>query len=214
MFRRECDGCPHYSPFGTRVLVIKLAAMGDVLRSTTLLRGLTKTYRGCHITWLTEANVLPLLQGIAEIDRLLPYNFESVLQLENEKFDYVYCFDKEPRATALAMKVRAERKIGFGMTEFGNVRPLNQESEYTYELGINDPLKFRINTKTHPELLFECAGIPYEELQEYVFPDLSAEIAEGRDYLQSLGVHAGDLKVGLNTGAGEAFATKKWTEEG
>src|SRR5881296_1886379 len=118
MFRRECDGCPHYSPFGTRVLVIKLAAMGDVLRSTTLLRGLTKTYPGCHITWLTEANVLPLLQGIAEIDRLLPYNFESVLQLENEKFDYVYCFDKEPRATALAMKVRAERKIGFGMTEF------------------------------------------------------------------------------------------------
>jgi ADP-heptose:LPS heptosyltransferase len=214
MFRRECDGCPHYSPFGTRILVIKLAAMGDVLRCTTLLRGLTRTYPGCHITWLTEANIVALLRGIPEIDRLLTYDFESVLQLENEKFDYVYCFDKEPRATGLAMKVRAERKIGFGMSEFGNVMPLNPESEYSFELGINDPLKFKINTKTYPELLYECAGIPYLEPQEYLFPDLSAEIAEGRDYLKGLGVFPEDLKVGLNTGAGDVFATKKWTEEG
>lgn len=214
LFRRECDGCPHYFPFGTRVLIIKLAAMGDVLRTTPLLRGLAKTYPGCHITWLTETNVLPVLQGIAEIDRLLPYTFETVLQLENEDFHHLYCFDKEPRATALAMKIRAHRKIGFGMSEFGNVMPLNKESEYTFELGINDPLKFRINTKTYPELVFECAGIPYEEPQEYIFPDFSPEISEARQYLRSLGVHPEDLKVGFNTGAGDVFATKKWTEEG
>jgi ADP-heptose:LPS heptosyltransferase len=100
------------------------------------------------------------------------------------------------------------------MSEFGNVMPLNPESEYSFELGINDPLKFKINTKTYPELLYECAGIPYLEPQEYLFPDLSAEIAEGRDYLKGLGVFPEDLKVGLNTGAGDVFATKKWTEEG
>jgi ADP-heptose:LPS heptosyltransferase len=213
-FRRECDDCPHYSPFGKRILIIKLAAMGDVLRTTPLLRGWREKNTNCHITWLTEPNVVPILRGIPEIDRLLPYTPDSVLQMEIEHYDELYCFDKEPRASALAMKIRAGRKIGFGMGPMGNVICLNQESEYTYSLGISDLLKFQINKKTYPELIFECAGIPYCEPQEYVLPDLSSEIREAGNRLLDIGVRPGDLKIGLNTGAGDAFATKKWTEEG
>ncbi len=214
VFRRECDGCPHYSPFGRRILILKLAAMGDVLRTTPLLRGLRKAHPGCHITWLTEPNVLPMLQGIGEIDRLVPYSNETILQIENEIFDELYCFDKEPKATGVAMRVRADRKAGFGMSDFGGVMPLNPESEYTFELGINDTLKFRVNTKTYPALIFECAGLSYPEPQEYIFPDFSEEIAEARARLERLGVRPQDLKIGLNTGAGDVFATKRWTEEG
>ncbi len=214
VFRRECDGCPHYDPYGVRILIIKLAAMGDVLRTTPLLRSLRRTFPACHITWLTETNVLPMLHGIAEIDRLLPYTFETVMQLESESFDQLYCFDKEPKATSLAMRLRAACKTGFGMSEFGNVIPLNKESEYTFELGINDDLKFRRNTKTYPELIHECAGLAYPGAQEYVFPDFSVEIDEARGGLRALGADPEDLKVGLNTGAGDIFATKKWTEKG
>lgn len=213
-FHRECNGCPHYSPFGKRILIIKLAAMGDVLRTTPLLRGLRDMNPVCHITWLTEPNAVPILQGISEIDRLLPYTPDSVLQIEMETFDEVYCFDKEFKASALAMKIRAERKVGFGMGPMGSILCLNKESEYTYELGINDPLKFRINTKTYPELVFECAGIPYNPPQEYILPDLSTEIGSAGTRLQALGIRPGDLKIGLNTGAGDVFATKKWTEAG
>jgi len=137
-----------------------------------------------------------------------------VIPLEIERFDLLCVFDKEPKASALAMKLNATQKVGFGMSEFGNVMPLNQASEYTFELGINDPLKFRVNTKTYPELIFECAGIPYPEPQEYVFADFSAEISQARERLRLLGVNPEDLRIGLNTGAGDVFATKKWTEEG
>jgi len=214
IFRRECEECPDYERFGKRILIIKLAAMGDVLRTTPLLRGLRRADPSCHISWLTEPGVLPMLQGIAEIDRLLPCTYETLLQLEQEHFDALYCFDKEPRATAPAMKIRAGKKIGFGLSPFGNVMPLNSESEYTFELGINDPLKFRVNTKTYPELLFECAGLPYDAPQEYVYPDFTAEMQEAANLLQRLGAGPGDLKIGFNTGAGEIFATKKWTEDG
>jgi heptosyltransferase-2 len=156
---------------------------------------------------------VPILNGIPEIDRLLPYTQESILQLEMESFDEVYCFDKEPKASALAMKIRAERKIGFGMSPFGSVICLNKESEYTYELGINDRLKFHLNTKTYPELIFECAGIPYPGPTEYILPDLSTEIKQATARLLAQGIHPGDLKIGLNTGAGDVFATKKWPEE-
>ncbi len=213
-YRRPCEGCAHYSPFGRRILIIKLAAMGDVLRTTPLLRGLRRQDPQCHITWLTEPNVIPILEGIGEIDRLLPYTPETALQLEIEAFDELYCFDKEPKATALAMKIRAERKVGFGISTFGNVAPLNVESAYMHQLGIDDALKFRVNVKTYPEMIFECAGLPYPEPQEYILPDLSAEIEEAKADLLFCGVQPDSLKIGLNTGAGDIFATKKWTEEG
>jgi len=213
-FRRECDQCSHYRPFGKRILIIKLAALGDVLRTTPLLRALKETDPECHITWLTLPDVLPMLQGIPEIDRLLSYDLESVLRLEIEQFDALYCFDKEPKATALAMKVRAKSKSGFGLTGYGNVMPLDRNSEYAFHLGINDNLKFRLNTKTYPELVFECAGIQWTGPREYVFPDFRAETEAARKRLEKLGVGPGDLKLGLNTGAGAVFATKKWTESG
>ena len=125
IFRRPCDGCPHYRPSGTRILIIKLAAMGDVLRTTPLLRGLKRAHPDSHITWLTEPKVIPMLKGIPEIDRLLAYDPESVLQLAVRAFDQLYCFDKEPKASALAMKIQAGWKTGFGLTEHGNVMPLS-----------------------------------------------------------------------------------------
>jgi ADP-heptose:LPS heptosyltransferase len=214
IFRRPCEGCPHYAPFGRRILIIKLAATGDVLRTTPLLRGLHRAYPGCHITWLTEPHAVPLLQGVDFIHRLMTYSCENILQLRREAFDQLCCFDKEPKATALAMEIQARECSGFGMSRYGNAMPLNPASEYAFQLGIDDVLKFRKNTKTYPELIFECAGLPYPEPQEYVLPDLTGEVSAGRDYLQSLGVGPGELKIGLNTGASDAFATKKWTEEG
>jgi ADP-heptose:LPS heptosyltransferase len=212
MYRRECAGCPHFSAFGKRILIVKLAALGDVLRTTPLLRGLKAAEPGCHITWLTLPQVLPMLQGIREIDRLLAYDPETVLRLEVETFDELYCFDKEARASALTMKIQACTKVGFGMSEYGNVIPLGSRSEYAFELGISDELKFRRNRKTYPEIIYECAGLPYTAPQEYLFPDFSAELAQAHLDLERIGARG--LKIGLNTGAGEVFATKKWTERG
>ena len=213
-FRRLCEGCPHYQPAGKRILVIKLAAPGDVLRTTPLLRGLRQADPDAHITWLTELRAMPLLAGLSEIDRLLPYSFETVIPLLHENFDVLYCFDKEPKAIGLAMEANAKERIGFGMERHGKVMPLNRSSEYMFELGIDDHLKFRVNSKTYPEMIFECAGLSYPEPQEYILPDLSAEIDAGRDLLERLGVAQGKAKIGLNTGASDVFATKKWTEDG
>ena len=213
-FRCSCDGCTHYAPVGKRILIIKLAAMGDVLRTTPLLRGLRTQDPECEITWITESHTIPMLEGIHEIDRLLPFTFETVLQIERETFDEAYCFDKEPKATALAMKVNAGRRVGFGMSALGKTIPLNKESEYTFQLGIDDSLKFKINQKTYPELIFECADLPYPAPQEYILPDLSTEIEEAKARLLAEGVLPEDLKIGLNTGSGDIFATKKWTEAG
>lgn len=213
VYRRECRDCPHYDPYGTRILVIKLGAMGDVIRTTPLLPGLRSAFPGCHITWLTLPNILPLLQNTGYIDRLLVYDWRNCAALAGERFDMAICLDKEPDVAAFMNTVLATAKYGFALGSLGQIIPAGPSSEYLFHLGVSDELKFRINEKSYPELIFECVGIPYCR-QEYVLPDLSAEVAWAANKLRSLGVDDGALKVGFNTGAGEVFATKKWTVEG
>lgn len=74
-FKRTCPGCDPYSPMGKRILIVKLAAIGDVLRTTPLLSGLKRAYPQSHITWIVDKEAFPLLQNITLIDRLLPFDF-------------------------------------------------------------------------------------------------------------------------------------------
>ena len=49
----SCMNCSHYEKISTRILIIKLGALGDVIRSTPLLEPLRHKFPNAHITWLT-----------------------------------------------------------------------------------------------------------------------------------------------------------------
>ena len=51
---RECVTCDEYEPVRARVLIIKLAATGDVLRTTAFLPAIHATWPGARVTWLTR----------------------------------------------------------------------------------------------------------------------------------------------------------------
>jgi len=214
VYRRVCDGCEHYRPRGKRVLIIKLAAPGDVLRTTPLLLGLKRKFPESYITWLTDPPAAELLRFTEHIDVLLEYSCESVVRLLSERPEVLICLDKEPRACCLASLVRAKRKYGFGWSDEGVLIPFGPEAEYAFRLGFDDELKFRINQKTYQEIIFEACGLTYDKGFEYVFA-LPEEVVRGAgEFLGRLGLAAGRPVVGLNTGAGRLFATKRWTIEG
>jgi hypothetical protein len=54
--------CDRYEPVEQRLLVVKLDAMGDVLRSTALLPPLMEAHPRAAITWITRKESVPLLQ--------------------------------------------------------------------------------------------------------------------------------------------------------
>jgi heptosyltransferase-2 len=209
----RCDGCTSYAPVGARVLIIKLGARGDVLRTTPLLRALKARDPACHVTWVVDPPSVPLLAGNRLIDRLLPFVWEDLLPLFVERFDLLLALDKEPRATALASLVRARTRRGFGLGPEGAPRPLSPESFYAYDLGIDDRLKFVENEKTYQEMIFEIAGLPFEG-EEYVFAPSEAERRSARAALRDAGLGSGDAAVGLNTGGGRVFTNKGWTVAG
>jgi len=210
-FKRECKNCLHYESMGARILIIKLAAAGDVLRTTPLLYALKKRYKKSWIVWLTDKFSIPLLEDNQYIDRLLAFGHDATIELLGQKFDLVICLDKEPRAVALANLIKADRKLGFSMMQFGTLGVFNPEATYALALGVSDPLKFYENKKTYQEIIFEATGFKYRR-EPYVLNLLPQVVSEAKVKLKKLGVRPGEA-IGVNTGAGKIFETKKWPEK-
>jgi len=198
---------------GKKILIIKLAAMGDVLRTTSILTGLGRKYPNPHISWLVNAEASAVLENNPEIERIFIYNLDSVLRLQVEKFDLLLSLDKAISALSLARLIHAEEKKGFGLHDDGYLYPLNKESEYAFRLGIDDELKFRQNKRTYQELIYEMAGLEYKN-DEYILHLSDNSLAFGKCFRERIKAKKGDLIIGLNTGSGDVFATKKWTAEG
>jgi ADP-heptose:LPS heptosyltransferase len=208
-FKRLCDGCPHVRPFGAKILVIKRAAMGDVLRTTALLPGLKRAYPDSTIFWAVDEESRDLLRNNPYVDRVVPFTPESVFPLLAMSFDVLICLDKDPAATALAMKVPSPRKLGFGLNEHGQLTTLNAAADYAYRLGVDDDLKFRENRRTYQEIAAEAVEVPYAD-DPYVFVLDEEDRHAARDFFRRRRIGTRRPNIGLNTGAGTKFETKQW----
>jgi ADP-heptose:LPS heptosyltransferase len=207
-FRCLCEDCPHYAPFGPKILLIKRAAMGDVLRTTALLPGLKRQYPGASVFWVVDEESLDLLKNNPMIFRTIPFTPPALLPLLAMEFEAVICLDKDPAATAVATKVAARSRFGFGLNPHGNLMVFNAASDYAYRLGIDDELKFFKNRKTYQEIIYETAEIAPQD-DPYVFVLTDDDRRKARAFFARRR-RSGRPAVGLNTGAGSRFETKQW----
>ena len=183
------------------------------MRTTSILSGLKRKYPQSHITWLVNKESYFLLENNPQIDHILTYDLDAILHLLVEHFDLVLSLDKAFGGASLATLVKSKEKKGFGIHKKGYLYPLNPESEYAFRLGIDNRLKFKQNKKTYQELIYEMCGLDYKN-DEYILTISEESGRFGRDFLKKNKIRKGDLVIGLNTGSGEVFATKKWTIEG
>ncbi len=206
---RLCGGCGHYEPYGHRVCVIKLAALGDVIRTLCVLPGVRQRYPDAHITWVSLPGACRLLREHALIDRVLTFDALQALRLEQERFDLVISLDKEAEPAALAMAMSAKRKMGIGLSPQGTPIPLNPEAESYFALGLSDEMKFRRNRKSYPQLIYEALGWPYggEQYELRVQPARQHAV---RQKLCALGWRPQHPTLGINVGAANTYANKMW----
>lgn len=206
------NGCKEMNSIGIKILIVNLDAMGDVLMTTAQLPGLKRKYPESSIYWLTLKNAVGLLQNNPYIDKIFPYDFESLSILQSMKFDFVMNVDKSMRSGAITMQVNADKRLGFGVNENGQIFPLNKGANYNYLLGMDDHLKFRINTRTGQDYLAETFELNYKR-DDYTFRFTNDEINFIEQYKISKGIKENDQIIGFNTGCSLLFPNKKMTIE-
>ena len=198
-----CDGCPVYAPVTSRVLIIKLGAIGDVIRTTPLLRRLRQERPGCYITWLT---LTPAILPQGEIEEILKFDFASALQLQGREFDVAINLDKEKEACVLLNTIAAKEKFGYALRPYDGVPwPMNERAEHKFLTGVFDQVSLA-NTKPYVQEIFELCGFDFQG-EEYVF---DAHDDKGYNWAA---LPAARPRVGLNTGCGDRWTTRLWSDE-
>lgn len=207
-----CDGCKYYAQARTRILIIKLAAAGDVLRTTSILPALKKKYEGASIHWVTAAGSVPLLEKNIYIDRIIPFYGQMPVELLVEEFDVVMNFDAASDSAAIASAARGTTRIGYGLDPRGFSFAYEPAGEEWLAMGLRDDLK-RANRETYQNHILRIGGLtgPAESPQLNL---TDAEKAFGAQQALKYGISRGQRVVGMNTGAGGRWPLKRWTEEG
>ena len=191
--------CHYYDPVRSKILIIKLGAIGDVIRTTPLLPRLRKEYPGAHITWLTHTpEVLPK----ASIDRVLRFSHSSITILRSMRFDVIYNLDKDLEACALCHQLEGVTKRGYTLTD-GVPSPLDKAAVPKYLTGIFDDVSQR-NVKSYPQEIFEICGFTFDG-ERYILdrPEVSGSWALNKK----------KPVVGLNTGCGGRWTSRLWADK-
>lgn len=208
----KCRDCPYYRPVEMRVLMIKLGAMGDVLRTTSILPTLVEEYGKPQITWVTARESIELLSYNPMVDSLMAVDASSLARLRVEAFDLVINPEAAKESSALASIAKGKEKKGFGLSPGGSVFPFNPEAEEIFHMGLFDDVKKR-NQKTYEQLICRLSGLPYKRVPPIlVLTEEDIRFAEA--FRKKARVRNDKPIVGINTGGGGRWTLKRWTTEG
>ena len=195
----KCDDCPYYEPRKGTVLIVKLGAMGNVIRTTALLPRIWKKYPERAIWEITlYPDVLP-----KSLDKILPFNLETITLVRNVEFEAVINLDKDDYACALAKELKAKEKFGFILGDDGKPAPANEFAEGKFLTGLFDDVS-QANEKSYLEEIYEIIGEKFEG-EEYIL-----EVED--DYEWKIN-NEGKKIIGLNTGCGGRWTSRLWSEE-
>ncbi|HMN49265.1 MAG TPA: glycosyltransferase family 9 protein [Ignavibacteriaceae bacterium] len=210
---KKCDDCNYYEPVEFKILIIKLDATGDVLRTTSILPALKREYPKSHITWLTKKNAKELFNNNPFVDELIIFEENDIVpRLLVEKFDILIHPDASVVSASLASIVNAEIKKGFLLDAKGKVIPVNDDAVEWLEMGAFDDMKKK-NQKTYQEIIHNIAGLKYQK-NEIQLRLNQKEIDFKNDFFSKHNLIGFKYLVGLNTGAGTRWQYKQWRIEG
>jgi heptosyltransferase-2 len=189
-----------------KLLIVKIGAIGDVLRTTSLLPGLTEKYRPVEIDWLTSAVARDLLDGNPYLRRVMVWDEHE----RGEQYDLVIGLEDDKDVCRFVGMLDAQQVLGAYLAKGKIVYTpsawfdMSMISKFGLEQA--NVLK-RKNQRTYQQHMADLLGI---KVSPYVFKLQPDEIAGGRKVIRDLGIEKGDRVIGINTGAGKRWPQKSW----
>lgn len=210
---KVCQTCDEYERVQHRVLVVKLAATGDVLRTTAFLPAIHEQWPGARVTWVTRKSAAGLFDGNPLVDEVLVTDDAiTAARLATEEFDVVLCPDADPDAAVLAAMAKGKERRGYVRDEQGRIVPLCEGAARWLQMGLSDKSK-KANTETYQSLVAEVLGFTKDQVREPILEPSESEAADASAFVAALDAPAGKPLIGINTGAGGRWLYKQWTKE-
>ncbi len=199
------------------ILVIKLGAIGDVIRTTSILPGLKEKYSSCKIGWVTKKESFDVLKNNSIINKIFLIDNNAEKDIGKKEYDLVISLDDDNNACMLASKIKHKAIIG-AYAENGK-RAYTENSSSWFDMGLiskfgkkkADELKAK-NRKTYQQLMYEILGLEYKKQEPILVLDKKG-LDFGKRFAEKNNIKENDLVIGINTGAGGRWQDKKLSIE-
>ena len=176
------------------VLIIKLGATGDVVRTTPLLRRLNGP-----VSWVTAENNLPLLQGIEREVRCV--SWENRNRIADTTYDLVINLEDDRGSSSFLKQLKFKQLFGAHLNGDDQMTYTSDSREW-FDLSLisaygrekADRLKL-LNRRTYQELVFDGLGLGFNGEPYYLPPPRPTGLR-------------GD--VAISSTAGAVWPIKKW----
>jgi len=179
-----------------KTLIIKCGALGDVLRTTSILRAIDG-----EIYWITEETALPILKNNKFIKQIITIdNKEEIEKLKQIEFDLILSLDDEEEPCKLASEFKTKKLTGLYFDK--DKITYTEDSAHWNDIGLKskfgkqkaDELKAK-NTMTFQEHLFKMIGKQFHN-HWYIFPIKPKDIKENI--------------IGIETTTADRWPMKQW----
>jgi len=176
------------------VLIIKLGATGDVVRTTTLL-----SHFDGQVTWVTDPKNKPLIEGVTRNLDVLEWGDRDALQ--GKSFDLVINLEDDVETAGILKTIQVGRLFGAYEKSPGQMA-YTEDARKWFDLSLisvhgrsrADELKLQ-NRSTYQELIFEGLGWNFAG-EPYLLPPTAESQLKG--------------DVAIASEAGPVWPMKKW----
>ncbi|MCZ6702739.1 MAG: glycosyltransferase family 9 protein [Ignavibacteria bacterium] len=206
-----CDNCEYYKPILFKILIIKLDAVGDVLRTTTILPPLKSKYPDAYIIWCTKNNSKELFRNNHYVDEIITVEDDAWFRLSKEEFDIIINLDSSKISSSIASYAKGKDKKGFFLDEKGCVLPISEEADYWLQMSAFDEKK-KANKKTYQQIIYNIIGVDNEIHTPQLFITQKLK-SQKKTQLEKHGYSENKLTIGLNVGVGTRWPNKGWVIE-
>lgn len=210
-----CGKCKQYSSFNvtcgkTKILIIKLGAMGDVLRTTFILEGLKEKYPFSQIDWLVDKKNAQVLNGNKYINNIAVNDDKVFNFLTSNKYSIVINLDLSPESLSFASLSFGDKKIGYWIDKSRNIKYSNKYAGQWLLTSAYDVLK-KANTQTYQFWMSKILDLPKDDY-EIIVPVSKQAKQKAENFLVSNNINKSKI-IGINPGAGKRWKMKKWNIE-
>ncbi len=193
-----------------KILIIKVGALGDVVRTSFIAQALKDKYRvnDAEIYWITDRKALPFFINNPYIDYV--FTNENKKELKSTFFDLVINLEEDEENCKFSSSIKHEKFIGAFMNNQSKI-DYTQESKYWFDMSMISKLGGKIadklkagNKKTHRQILGEIINVnwrkydPFFRLTEY-------QRKMAKDFLRRHTISRSEIVIGINSGGADRW---------
>ncbi len=200
-----------FETVNVKILIVKLGAAGDVLRTTALAEAIANRYKNSQIDWLTEESMAELLVGNSRLRNVF-YISEPEKWL-GQHYDLIINLDADYEISHAITEMKPKRIIG---TYTSNGELLyTKDSSYWFDMSLlskhgkekADLLKAN-NRKSYQKIWHDIIGLSDKKHRPH-FPLDARHRKFASSFARYHGIKPKNRVIAVNTGAGQRWLHKK-----